>query len=107
MCSIYSHADPILYESRTRSIRIAKAVTSIKLENLFWQTLTELAQDNGYTTNQLIAKLYEEVYAYRGEATNFTSFLRVTCLRYMALKSEAGGQGLATIERIASLPVDA
>lgn len=93
MCSIYSHTDPILYESRTRSIRIMKAVTSIKLENLFWQTLTELANENGMTTNQLIAKLFEEVYAFRGETTNFTSFLRVSCLRYMALKADAGISG--------------
>ncbi|QEI05373.1 aryl-sulfate sulfotransferase [Pigmentiphaga aceris] len=93
MCSIYSHTDPILYESRTRSIRIMKAVTSIKLENLFWQTLTELANENGMTTNQLIAKLFEEVYAFRGETTNFTSFLRVSCLRYMALKADASMDG--------------
>jgi len=100
MCSIYSHTDPILYESRTRSIRIMKAVTSIKLENLFWQTLTELANENGMTTNQLIAKLFEEVYAFRGETTNFTSFLRVSCLRYMALKAEAGANGRDAWRRV-------
>jgi predicted DNA-binding ribbon-helix-helix protein len=93
MCSIYSHTDPILYESRTRSIRIMKAVTSIRLENLFWETLTELAGENDMTTNQLIAKLFEEVYAFRGETTNFTSFLRVSCLRYMALKADASADG--------------
>ena len=31
--------------------------TTIRLENLFWQTLSELAADNDMTTNQLIAKL--------------------------------------------------
>lgn len=86
MCSIYSHTDPIMYECRSRSVRIAKVVTSIKLENMFWEVLAELARRDGTTTNQLIARLYDEVYAYRGEATNFTSFLRVTCMRYQAVR---------------------
>src|SRR5690606_35205402 len=86
MCSIYSHTDPIMYECRSRSVRIAKVVTSIKLENMFWEVLAELARRDGTTTNQLIATLYDEVYAYRGEATDFTSFLRVTCMRYQAVR---------------------
>ncbi len=53
MCHLYAHADPILYESRNRSVRISKVVTSIKLENLFWDTLSELAREDGSTTNQL------------------------------------------------------
>jgi predicted DNA-binding ribbon-helix-helix protein len=36
------------------------------------------------TTNQLIAKLYEEVMDYRGEVVNFASFLRVSCMRYLS-----------------------
>jgi len=75
-----------MYECRSRSVRIAKVVTSIKLENMFWEVLAELARRDGTTTNQLIATLYDEVYAYRGEATNFTSFLRVTCMRYQAVR---------------------
>ena len=57
MCEIYVKADPILYESRSRSLRIHGAVTKIRLENLFWDILAELAESDGYTTNQLIAKL--------------------------------------------------
>ncbi|HWX03492.1 ribbon-helix-helix domain-containing protein [Collimonas sp.] len=90
MCQIYAQADPILYESRARSVRIMGVITTIKLENLFWQTLAELAADNDLTTNQLIAKLHDEVTTHLGEASNFSSFLRVTCLRYQSLKTHAG-----------------
>lgn len=100
MCHIYSHTDPILYESRNRSVRIAKVVTSIKLENLFWDTLSQIAQDEGVTTNQLIATLYDEVYACRDEVTNFTSFLRVTCMRYYELR----GQSLHDIRQVLGRP---
>lgn len=89
MCKIYAQADPILYECRARSVRISGVITTIRLENLFWQTLSELAADNDMTTNQLIAKLHEEVSQHLGETTNFASFLRVTCLRYQCLKASA------------------
>ncbi|HLU16236.1 MAG TPA: ribbon-helix-helix domain-containing protein [Burkholderiaceae bacterium] len=88
MCHIYSHTDPIMYESRTRSVRISKVVTSIKLENLFWDTLAAIAQENNVTTNELIAELHDEVYAFRGETPNFASFLRVTCMRYLEIKAQ-------------------
>lgn len=85
MCEIFVKADPTLYESRARSIRLHGAVTSIRLEKLYWQVLEEIAVRDQMKTNQLITKLYNELVAYRGEIENFTSFLRVCCLRYLAL----------------------
>ena len=66
MCEIYVKADPMLYESRSRSLRIHGGVTKIRLENHFWDILAEIAASDGYTTNQLIAKLYDELLDYRG-----------------------------------------
>jgi predicted DNA-binding ribbon-helix-helix protein len=85
MCEIYSKADPILYESRTRSIRMRGVLTTIRLENLFWEVLTEMAARESSTTNQLVVKLHDEVVAWRGESVNFASFLRVCCLRYLSV----------------------
>ena len=47
MCRIYAQTDPILYECRARSVRISGVTTTIRLENLFWQTLSELAAVTG------------------------------------------------------------
>ena len=47
MCEIYVKADPILYESRARSLRIHGFVTKIRLENLFWDILAEIAAASG------------------------------------------------------------
>ncbi len=85
MCYVYVHADPIQYEARTRSLRINNVVTTIRLENLFWDVLAEIASREGKTTNQMIATLYEELTALREDNPNFTSFLRVCCLRYLSL----------------------
>jgi predicted DNA-binding ribbon-helix-helix protein len=99
MCEIYVKADPILYESRSRSLRIHGCVTKIRLENLFWDILAELAASDGYTTNQLIAKLYDELLDYRGEIENFASFLRVSCLRYLTLRKGVGERPVLSIGR--------
>ena len=85
MCSVYVNADPIQYEARTRSIRINNVLTTLRLENLFWDVLAEMASREDKTTNQMIAALHEELFARREDSPNFTSFLRVCCLRYLSL----------------------
>jgi len=85
MCKIYVNTDPILYESRTRSLRIHGVVTTVRLENLFWDVLQEIAEREGLTTNQFAIKLHDELLARHGEMTmSFASFLRVCCLRYLS-----------------------
>ena len=85
MCSVYVNADPIQYEARTRSIRINNILTTIRLENLFWDVLAEMASRETKTTNQMIAALHEELFIQREDRPNFASFLRVCCLRYLSL----------------------
>jgi predicted DNA-binding ribbon-helix-helix protein len=84
MCELYVKADPILYESRSRSLRIRGLVTTLRLENQFWDILGQIAAVDGMSTNQLITKLYDEVLEYRGEVVNFASFLRVSCIRFLS-----------------------
>ena len=82
MCRIFISADPASYESRTRSVRLHGVVTSIRLENLHWGVLEEIATRDGMSVAQLIAKLYDELVEDRGAVGNFASFLRVCALRY-------------------------
>jgi len=83
MCEFFVKADPILYESRTRTLRIHGVLTSIRLENLAWDVLAEMAAAEGNPTNALITKFHDEILEHRGEVPNFASFLRVTCMRYL------------------------
>jgi predicted DNA-binding ribbon-helix-helix protein len=87
MCGLYAQADTIVYEPRTRSLRIHGVLTSIRMENSFWDVLTEVAAHEGLTTNQLIVTLHDELVERQNETTNFASFLRVCCLRYVTLRS--------------------
>ena len=83
MCEYFVKADPIQYEQRTRSVRIRGMLTSIRLENMVWDVLAEMAEDEGCTTNALICQLHDEILQHRGEVPNFASFLRITSLRYL------------------------
>lgn len=98
MCEYFVKADPIQYEQRSRTVRIHGVLTSIRLENLVWDTLAEMAEAEGRTTNALIALFHDEILAHRGEVPNFASFLRVTCMRYLrrcVLASEREAQSAA------------
>lgn len=86
MCQVFLSADPHLWAHRARSIRLHGVATSLRLENMFWQVLEEIATRDGYTVPQLCTKLYDELLAERGSVHNFTSFLRVCCTRYLALQ---------------------
>ena len=83
MCEFFVKADPIQYEQRSRTVRIHGVLTSIRLENMVWDLLAEMAAEEGRTTNALIALFHDEILAHRGEVPNFASFLRVTCMRYL------------------------
>ncbi|MBX3604462.1 MAG: ribbon-helix-helix domain-containing protein [Piscinibacter sp.] len=99
MCKIFISADPASYESRTRSVRLHGVVTSLRLENLHWAVLEEIAGRDGMTLAQLIETLYDELVADRGAVGNFSSFLRVCALRYENLIA----RGL--IPRDAGIPI--
>ena len=86
MCKIFINADPDLYRCRSRSLRLSGVSTSIRLENHFWQVLEDIGRRDGLSVGQLITRLYKELADARGDCANFSSFLRVSCLRYLALQ---------------------
>ncbi|WP_417267116.1 ribbon-helix-helix domain-containing protein [Celeribacter baekdonensis] len=85
MCELFIGADPMLWQSRTRSLRIDGVATSIRIETHFWETLEEIGARDGLSLAQLITKLWHEAMDADHDLGNFTSFLRVCCSRYHAL----------------------
>lgn len=84
MCHIFASQDPRGYEPETRRLRLNGQSTSIRLEAAFWRILDGIAEGEGYSTPAFISKLHEEVLLIHGEAPNFTSLLRCTCLVHLA-----------------------
>jgi predicted DNA-binding ribbon-helix-helix protein len=91
MCHIYASTDAQRYESTTRSLRLRGFVTSVRLENEFWEVLARMAQEEQKTAAQFISQLYDEVVAQKGEVTNLASMLRVACAVYLSQNGAAAG----------------
>lgn len=85
MCELFIKADASQWQSRTHSLRIDGVATSIRIENHFWDTLTEIGLRDGMSVAQLITRLWHEAMDADHDLGNFTSFLRVCCARYHAL----------------------
>ncbi|MBR9790985.1 MAG: ribbon-helix-helix domain-containing protein [Gammaproteobacteria bacterium] len=88
MCGLFINADPSLWTSTTRSLRIDGVVTSIRMETFFWNVLQEIASRDELSVSQLISKLYLESLDADHDVGNFTSFLRVCCGRYLSMISD-------------------
>ncbi len=80
-------------------------VTSVRMENAFWQVLAELAERDGMNLPQMITRLYHESIDAGHDLGNFTSFLRVCALRYLELQL-SGDVPMDTRVPIASLDAD-
>lgn len=86
MCRLFIGADPELWESVTRSFRMDGMVTSVRLEYMFWNVLEDLAARQDLNVPQLLHQLYNESIDEGHDLGNFTSFLRVCCLRFIDLQ---------------------
>ena len=77
-------------------------VTSVRLESMFWSVLEEIAARDDLNVPQLLHQLYNESLDEGHDIGNFTSFLRVCCLRYIDLQlrgllmTDASGVGYST-----------
>lgn len=94
MCQLFIDADPVLWASHTRSFRMDGMVTSVRMEDLFWRTLETIGARDDLSVPQLLHRLYNESLDAEHDLGNFTSFLRVCCLRYLDLQM----RGLIPIE---------
>jgi len=86
MCQLFIDADPALWTSQTRSFRMDGMVTSVRLEDLFWRTLETIGERDDLSVPQLLHRLYNESLDAGHDVGNFTSFLRVCCLRFLDLQ---------------------
>lgn len=109
MCDVYSSVAPERYDCTTRSIRMRGFVTSVRLENEFWDILELIAREQSYTTPEFIAELYDEVTEASGHVANLASILRVACAVYLT-RSVTGDTApvaakISKLEKSDKLPV--
>ena len=84
MCRIFAGQDPTRYAPETRRLRLNGQSTSLRLEAAFWDILDAIAESQRMSTPAFISKLHDEVLEEHGEAQNFSSLLRCSCLIHLA-----------------------
>lgn len=99
MCYMYASTDPSRYECTTRSVRLQGCVTSVRLENEFWEILEQIASGQQLSTARFISQLHGEVLASRGTVPNLASLLRVAC----AVHQQNGASSASTPRREVSM----
>ena len=75
MCQIFAGQAPERYSGETRSVRLGGHVTSVRLENAYWEILEEVSASQGMTLGKFLTTLHDEVLDLRGEVNNFASLL--------------------------------
>lgn len=67
---------------RKHSVKIAGHATSITLEDIFWQQLDRMAEEQSTTISQLLAEI-DTTRLLDPTPTNLSSAIRVTVLQYL------------------------
>lgn len=96
MCQLFAGQPRENYRSQTRSLRLNGQSTSIRLEGMFWRILDQIAATENLSTPRFISKLHSEVMGLYGEASNFSSLLRCTCLVHAERQQQSDPALLAT-----------
>jgi predicted DNA-binding ribbon-helix-helix protein len=94
MCHLFASQSQDSYAFETRSIRLNGQSTSIRLENVFWEILEDIAAAEGMSVPRFISTLHQEILLLRGEVPNFTSHLRCICVTARS-SVEPGGRARA------------
>jgi predicted DNA-binding ribbon-helix-helix protein len=98
MCEYFVEADPILYESRSRTVRIHGVLTSIRLEKMMGRAGRN-GCGGGRTTRNLITHFHNEIMARRNEILNFASSVPATWVCGRFPQAEKTGRGATPSSR--------
>ena len=85
------------YEPVSRSLRIEGYSTSVRLERVFWDVLDHIAAARHISTCSLVGEIYRDVHQSGEPLGNFSSVLRVICLRHLDLAAEDAPLAFAAV----------
>lgn len=76
-----------LAQPQSRSVRLNGLATCLRLEGVYWNILSEIAQNNSCSINAVLSCVDREVHLHYGGVKNFSGLVRVLCVTYL-LKPE-------------------
>ncbi|ANH99656.1 aryl-sulfate sulfotransferase [Pseudomonas koreensis] len=64
----------------SRSVRLNGFATCLRLEQVYWNILGAMAEDNGCSVSTLLSHVDREVHLRHGGVKNFSGLVRVVCV---------------------------
>lgn len=76
-----------LAQPQSRSVRLNGLATCLRLEEVYWNILSEIAACNSCSINAVLSYVDREVHLRYGGVKNFSGLIRVVCVAHL-LKSD-------------------
>jgi predicted DNA-binding ribbon-helix-helix protein len=75
-----SEFDMGLAQPLSRSVRLNGYATCLRLEQVYWNILTDMARENCCSVSALLSHVDREVHLRHGGVKNFSGLVRVVCV---------------------------
>ena len=79
----------------SRSVRLNGFATCLRLEEVYWEVLSDMSRINNCSINTLLSYIDLEVHLRHGGVKNFSGFIRVVCVMHLLKK----GRGLQEVKQ--------
>jgi predicted DNA-binding ribbon-helix-helix protein len=66
----------------SRSVRLNGFATCMRLEQVYWNILGDMAEDNCCSVGTLLSRVDREVHLRHGGVKNFSALVRVVCVMH-------------------------
>ena len=78
----------------SRSVRLNGFATCLRLEEVYWEVLSDISRINDCSINTLLSYIDREVHLRHGGVKNFSGLIRVVCVMHL-LKAARNSRGAA------------
>ncbi|MDH0747605.1 ribbon-helix-helix domain-containing protein [Pseudomonas sp. GD03842] len=72
-----------LAQPQSRSVRLNGLATCLRLEEVYWNILSEIASSNDCSINAVLSYVDREVHLHYGGVKNFSGLVRVVCVTHL------------------------
>ena len=88
----YCNFSPDLLKLRQRSVRLNGIATCLRLEEIYWAIIEQLAREESLTVGKLISRWAMEMDLAHDSIWNFTGYVRVVCVVQLIRRMDSAEQ---------------
>ena len=83
-----------LAQSLSRSVRLNGFATCLRLEEVYWEVLSDISRLNDCSVNTLLSYIDREVHLRYGGVRNFSGLIRVVCVMHLLKRGRDSREGV-------------